>query len=351
MTDTTTVLDFSEPDLVCAKVAVIGSGSWGTAICGLLAPHAGQVVLWARSPSVAEAINETHHNPRHLSHYEFPANVRATSSMAEAFDGADAAVFAVPSAFLRGTCEKAAPYVAPELPLLVLTKGIERGSGLLMSDVVASCVGNPARVAALSGPNHAEEICMGMISAAVIAAPAVELAEYFQALVVAPDFRAYASADLVGVEVCGAVKNVIAIAAGITVGLGAGDNALAALMTRGLAEIGRVLASLGGDPLTCMGLAGMGDLVATCTSPHSRNRSFGEAFVAGEDLAAYEARTGMVVEGAEAVRSVVELANARGIEVPIARAVHSIIYEGATMADAVWSLLGRTPHEEFYGMQ
>ena len=333
------------------KIAVIGSGTWGTAACGLLAPHVDEVMLYARRESVAQGICETHRNPQHLPNLQLPHNVRATSSLEEAFAGATEAVWAVPSAFLRGTCVQARPYVDPNLPMLVLTKGIEPGTGLLMVDLVGEVLGNTARIAALSGPNHAEEIAEGKVSAAVIAASDEAIAERFQRLFVSTAFRAYATSDLVGVEVCGAAKNVIAIAAGMTMGLDAGDNTLAVLMTRGLAEIGRIAAACGGDPLTCMGLAGMGDLVVTCTSRHSRNRAFGIAFASGESLASYEQRTGMVVEGAQAALSVWELAHKLGVEAPITEAVHAVLYESQGLEEAIDGLLGRRPHEEFYGME
>ena len=333
------------------KIAVIGSGTWGTAACGLLAPHVDEVMLYARRESVAQGICETHRNPQHLPSLQLPHNVRATSSLEEAFAGATEAVWAVPSAFLRGTCAQARPYVDPNLPMLVLTKGIEPGTGLLMVDLVGEVLGNTTRIAALSGPNHAEEIAEGKVSAAVIAASDEAIAERFQRLFVSTAFRAYATSDLVGVEVCGAAKNVIAIAAGMTMGLDAGDNTLAVLMTRGLAEIGRIAAACGGDPLTCMGLAGMGDLVVTCTSRHSRNRAFGIAFASGESLASYEQRTGMVVEGAQAALSVWELAHKLGVEAPITEAVHAVLYESQGLEEAIDGLLGRRPHEEFYGME
>ena len=333
------------------KIAVIGSGTWGTAACGLLAPHVDEVMLYARRESVAQGICETHRNPQHLPNLQLPHNVRATSSLEEAFAGATEAVWAVPSAFLRSTCVQARPYVDPNLPMLVLTKGIEPGTGLLMVDLVGEVLGNTARIAALSGPNHAEEIAEGKVSAAVIAASDEAIAERFQRLFVSTAFRAYATSDLVGVEVCGAAKNVIAIAAGMTMGLDAGDNTLAVLMTRGLAEIGRIAAACGGDPLTCMGLAGMGDLVVTCTSRHSRNRAFGIAFASGESLASYERRTGMVVEGAQAALSVWELAHKLGVEAPITEAVHAVLYESQGLEEAIDGLLGRRPHEEFYGME
>ncbi|MEE6147297.1 NAD(P)H-dependent glycerol-3-phosphate dehydrogenase [Olsenella sp. YH-ols2223] len=333
-----------------ARVSVVGTGSWGTAATGLVAPKAEKVVLWGRSPEACEAINRTRHNPRHLTGYELARNVSATADLAEAASGADALVLALPSAYLRATARSLAPYAGATTPVLVLTKGVEPGTGDLMSDVVAEELGRPGRVAALSGPNHAEEICQGSYAAAVVASAEAGCATFFQRLMGSHDFRVYASADLTGVEVSGAVKNVVAIACGVAAGLGAGDNTLAALMTRGIAEMSRVVAALGGDPMTCMGLAGMGDLVATCTSRHSRNRTFGEAFAAGESLESYQSRTHMVVEGAAAARSVYELAQKHAIEAPITCVVHAILYEGLPLAEAIESLLQRRVREEFYGL-
>ncbi len=332
------------------KVAVIGSGSWGTAFTGLVAQHADEVVLWCRSEEVARGINDTRHNPRHLPDYELDGNVRATTSAAEALDQAELVVLALPSAHLRATCKAISSFVPTDAAVVILTKGIEPGSHKLMLDVAADELGAPERMAVLSGPNHAEEICKNQVSAAVVASNEPQVAARVQELVAAPAFRAYVSSDVHGVEVCGAVKNVVAIACGVAAGAGAGDNTLAVLMTRGIAEIGRISSALGGDPLTPMGLAGMGDLVATCTSEHSRNRTFGEALVAGESLEHYEARTRMVVEGARAAMSVHELATELGIEAPITAAVHGVLVDGLDTEAAKAALLGRLPREEFYGM-
>jgi glycerol-3-phosphate dehydrogenase (NAD(P)+) len=335
---------------IAEKVSVIGSGSWGTAAAGLVAKNAGRVVIWARSEEVASSIREAHVNPRHLRDYVLPDNVSSTSDFAEVARESEALVVAVPSDYLRSTMRALAPHVGADVPVVVLTKGIEPGTHLHMAGVVADELGGPARVAALSGPNHAEEICRGMFSAAVVAAGDMGLARRFQTLFHSDAFRAYASDDLEGVEVCAAVKNVIAIACGVAVGLGAGDNTLAVIMTRGLAEISRVVAAVGGNPMTCMGLAGMGDLVATCTSPHSRNRSFGEAFAAGRGLADYERETGMVVEGARAALSTWELARELSIETPLTDAVHAILHENMDVSDVIEALRSRSPKEEFYGI-
>ncbi len=331
-------------------VALIGSGSWGTAVAGLAAAKASAVNMWAHSDATAQGINESHKNPRYLSDYELPSNVSATTSLERSLEGADAVIFAVPSAHLRSIAHEAAPYIDADTPVLCLTKGIEPDSGLLMSDVIANEIGHAERVAALSGPNHAEEICRGGLSAAVIACADEQVAAAFKELLITPEFRIYITQDMVGVEICGAVKNVIAIVCGIAAGYGRGDNTLALIMTRGLAEISRLVHARGGEAMTCMGLAGMGDMIATCTSPHSRNRSFGVAFAKGETLEEYQTRTHMVVEGAVAALSVAQLARTLGVDAPLTFALEATLYEGRSIAEALGILTDRTPSEEFYGL-
>ena len=333
-----------------SKACVVGSGSWGTAFTGLLAPNVGEVVLWCRSAQVAEEINLRRRNPKRLTAYELCENVSATADAALALGGSGIVVLAVPSAHLRGVCRGIASFVPDDAIIVVLTKGMEPGTHKLMHEIAADELGDVSRIAVVSGPNHAEEISRGQVSAAVVASSDASVAEQVQDLVFSYSFRCYVSSDVVGVEVCGAVKNVVAIACGLAAGLGAGDNTLAALMTRGIAEVARISSAFGGDPLTPMGLAGMGDLVATCTSEHSRNRTFGEALARGETLAEYEARTNMVVEGARAAMSVHELAVERGIEAPITAAVHGVLVNELDIDSAKESLLGRLPREEFYGM-
>ena len=332
------------------NITVIGAGSWGTAISGVAARRADKVTLWSHDIESRDGINERHVNPLYLSDYTLPDNVVASCDFAEALDGADGIIVVVPSPFLRSTIHEAAAYIAPATPVLCLTKGIEAGTGKLMSEVVAEEIGHPERVAALSGPNHAEEICKGSLSAAVIASEQTEIAEFFKTLLISPEFRIYTTNDMVGIETCAAVKNVIAIVCGIAAGMGYGDNTLALIMTRGLAEISRVVSARGGDPMTCMGLAGMGDLVATCTSPHSRNRSFGVAFAGGESLETYQQRTHMVVEGAAAALSCAQLARTLGVDVPITFALESALYKGVDKMQAMKVLLERIPTEEFYGI-
>ena len=332
------------------NVALIGSGSWGTAVAGLAAARAERVTMWAHSEQTAAGINAEHRNPRYLVGYELPENVVATTDLAQAPDGAEAIIFAVPSTHLRSVCHQAAPFIADETPVLCLTKGIEPESGLLMSEVIASEIGNESRVAALSGPNHAEEICRGGLSAAVIASEDQQIGETFKELLLSTAFRIYLSQDMTGVEVCGAMKNVIAIVCGISAGSGAGDNTLALIMTRGLAEISRLVHARGGQAMTCMGLAGMGDLIATCTSEHSRNRTFGYEFAHGVSLDEYQARTHMVVEGAVAARSVSELARSLGVDIPLTFAVEQTLYNGVTLDRALEILTDRVPSQEFYGL-
>ena len=332
------------------RLAVIGAGSWGTAFAGLCASGVSEVALWCHSEATAAEIGAAHTNERYLPGYELPPQVVATSSMAEALGRAEACVLALPSTHLRATCAELAPHVASDLPVVVLTKGVEPASGLLMTEVAASELGGPERFCALSGPNHAEEVCRALPSAAVLASENLALAERLRPAVSTPAFRVYVSGDLRGVEVCGAYKNVIAVACGICVGYGGGDNTLALIMTRGVAEMGRLVSAYGGDPMTCMGLAGMGDLVATCTSEHSRNRRFGEAFAAGTTLGEFERASHMVVEGAHAVVSIRELGRRLGVETPIADAVWQVVHGGVSADSVAGLLMGRMPTEEFYGM-
>ncbi|OUP08212.1 NAD(P)H-dependent glycerol-3-phosphate dehydrogenase [Collinsella sp. An2] len=332
------------------NITVIGAGSWGTAIAGVAAARADRVTLWSHDEESTTGINERHVNPLYLTDYTLPDNVCASGSYEEALAEADGIIVVVPSPFLRSTIRGAAPSIPADVPVLCLTKGIEEGTGKLMSEVVADEIGHPERVAALSGPNHAEEICKGSLSAAVVASEDPQVAEFFRTLLISPEFRIYVTRDMVGIETCAAVKNVIAIVCGIAAGAGYGDNTLALIMTRGLAEISRIVNARGGEPITCMGLAGMGDLVATCTSPHSRNRSFGVAFAHGESLEDYQRRTHMVVEGAAAARSTAQLARSLGVDAPITFALESALYQGVGLEEALRLLLDRIPNEEFYGL-
>ena len=332
------------------RVCVVGAGSWGTAVAGHMGKQGHEVRLWSHNPAVAQSVNESHTNPVYLPACVLGDSVSAGTDYAWCLEGADAVLFVVPSNHLRSVVHECRSLIGSDTRVCVLTKGIEYGSNLLMTEVVADELGNHGRIACLSGPNHAEEVCLGMPAGAVAASTDFACAEYFKDLFNADLFRTYVSTDEVGVEVCAAAKNVVAIACGVVRGLSYGDNTLSVIMTRGLAEMSRIVAARGGEALTCMGLAGMGDLVATCTSAHSRNQTFGAALAKGESLEAYEARTHMVVEGARACRSIRHMARDLGVEVPLTDAVYSLLYEGATLRQISETLFARTPRMEFYGL-
>lgn len=332
------------------RVAVIGAGSWGTAVAGLLGGKGVDILLWARKTEIATSINETRHNPLYLTDIELPARVVATHEIDEALDGATAAVIVTPSHGVRRTAESMLPYISGDLPIVNLAKGVERGSDMRMTEVLEDVLGNRARLAALSGPNHAEEVSKQVPSATVIAAYEESVGRMFQDLFMTPTFRVYTNPDVVGVELCAACKNVIAVAAGMSDGLGYGDNTKATLMTRGLAEMARLGTKLGANPLTFMGLAGVGDLIATCTSRHSRNRGLGEHVAHGGTIESYAEETHMVAEGATSCISVDDLAHREGLELPITHQVHAILYEGASPLTGGEVLMGRAAKDELHGM-
>ena len=328
------------------RIAVIGAGSWGTAVSWLLGSKGYDVTVWAREQEIADGINANHRNPTYLPEVELPISVTATHDIALAVTGADAAVMVTPSVGVRSTAEAMAPYLGPDVPVVILSKGVEGGTSLLMTEIIAEVFGNDSRVAALSGPNHAEEVSRGVPSATVIASHSEATAVFFQDLFSTPFFRVYTNDDVIGVELCGAGKNVVAIAAGMIDGLGFGDNTKASMMTRGLAEMARLGAAMGANPMTYMGLAGMGDLVVTCTSKHSRNRSLGEFVARGGTVEEWEAKSKMVAEGAVACRSIRELASARGVDVPLTDKVYEILYEGHPATEAVADLMERPTKTE-----
>lgn len=330
------------------NVTVIGAGSWGTAAAIQLSRNGHEVSLWARRPELVRQIEDTGRNEDYLPGIRLPESMNPTSDLKTALHKGEALVLATPSKAVRDTCEQLRPYYRSEVPLVLLTKGVENESGLLLLDVVESVLASKGHHAVLSGPNHAEEVARGMLSATVIASENPEMALLFQRLFGSEGFRAYTSEDVRGVQLCGAAKNVIALAAGITAGSGYGDNTAAMLMTRGLAEIGRLVEAAGGQSQTCMGLAGMGDLIVTCTSRHSRNRRFGEAMAAGETLASYEKKTHMVVEGALACKSVTLLASRYGVELPICEMVRRAVWEGLELDTMVPLLMMRPAKPEFY---
>ena len=329
-------------------VAVIGAGSWGTALAQVLAQNGHDVRLWARRDDVAHGINEAHRNPDYLTDAALSDRIVATCSMAQALDGARAVVVVTPSKYVRTTARDMAGLIGKDAPIVLCMKGVEAETGMVPVEVFGDVLGEGYRLAALSGPNHAEEVVCGVPAATVVASASPETARFFQELLASPAFRVYTSEDVLGVELCAAFKNVIAIAVGVSYGLGYGDNTAAMLMTRGQAEMGRLVAAAGGDPMTCMGLAGTGDLIATCMSRHSRNRTFGEALAAGETVEQYEARRHMVVEGALACKTLSALSSRYEVELPITDVVRSLVWEGGDLREVASLLASRSLKPEFY---
>lgn len=328
------------------RVAVIGAGSWGTAVAWLFDQKGYEVSMWAREEEIAHVITTEHHNPTYLPDVMFTERVKASSDMSEVLKDIDAIVMVTPSVGVRTTAELMKPYVSDDTPIVILSKGVEGHTSMLMTEVLEDVFGNPERIAGLSGPNHAEEVSKGIPSATVVASRNQRTAEFFQQLFSAPFFRVYTNDDVIGTEMCGAGKNIVAIACGMVDGLGLGDNTKASLMTRGLAELARLGQALGANPLTYMGLAGMGDLIVTCTSRHSRNRALGELIAQGGTLEEYEAKTKMVVEGAVACKTIHELALKKGVELPLTEVVYKILYEGHSPQDAVEYLMERPMRKE-----
>ena len=322
------------------KVLVLGAGSWGTGIAELLAGKGVDTTLWARKTEVAEAINQSHTNAHYLPDITLSPDLRATSDLAAVRD-ADVVVFVVPSAGTAETAAKVAGLGLKDNAVLVsCAKGIERESGHRMSEVIAAHLPDQP-LAALSGPNHAEEVVRKLATCAVIGSADEDLAAGLQELFNAPHFRCYRSTDVAGIELGGAIKNTFAIAAGAAQGLGLGDNAIAALVTRGLAEMMRLGTTLGGQPETFIGLSGVGDLITTCYSNHSRNNRVGLALGRGQTLAEAQDSIGMVAEGVPNTRSIHELADKIGVRAPLIDAVYAVLYEGRGAREALQDLLAR----------
>ncbi len=321
---------------------MLGAGSWGTAFAKVLADAGSEVTIWARRPEVAAALNTQHRNPDYLPGIQLPP-VSGTDDFRVALDGAELIVLAVPSQSLRANLEVFTPAIGPDATLLSLAKGIETGTLLRMSQVISEVTGaDPGRVAVLSGPNLAKEIAAGQPAATVVACTDADRAVAVQQACATGYFRPYTNTDVIGCEIGGACKNVIALACGIAAGMGLGDNSIASLITRGLAEIIRLGVALGAEPATLAGLAGVGDLVATCASPLSRNRSFGAVLGTGGSMqAAQDATHGQVAEGVKSCTSVRALAAAHDVEMPLTNAVHQVCHEGMPVPEAVGKLLGR----------
>lgn len=329
------------------SVAVLGAGSWGTAFAAVLA-HAGtDVVLWARRPELCAVLADTRENPDYLPGVRLPETLRVSADAAEAVAGAEAVVLAVPSQTLRENLARWAPLIAPQAVLVSLMKGIELGSARRMSEVVLEVAGGPPhRVAVLSGPNLAGEIAAQQPAAAVVACLDATVARRLQEACRTPYFRPYTTTDVVGVEVGGAVKNVIALACGMAEGLGYGDNTKATIITRGLAETTRLGLALGAETQTFAGLAGLGDLVATCMSPLSRNRTFGEQLGRGASVAEVVGRTRQIAEGVKSCSAILQLARAHAVDMPIVEHVVGVVHHGVPPQDMGRSLMTRAAKPE-----
>lgn len=329
------------------KIAVFGAGSWGTAFSVVLADAGNEVTMWARRPEVCETINATHQNLDYLPDIELPHGIRATHDPQEALAGAEVMVLAVPSQSLRENLTEWAPFIGDDVVMVSLMKGVELGTLKRMSEVIAEVTGaGPERIAVVTGPNLAKEIALREPAASVVACADEEVAKRLQNLCHTPTFRPYTSVDVVGCELGGAYKNVVGLAAGMVAGMGFGDNTSASVITRGLAETARLAAKLGANPLTLMGLAGLGDLVATCSSPLSRNRTFGEKLGRGMTVEEIYASTRQVAEGAKSCASLRALAAANGVEVPLAEHVDDVVAGRMTVEEMMYAIGARKIRSE-----
>ena len=330
-----------------SKVAVFGAGSWGTAFSLVLADAGNDVTIWGRRPEVCAAINERRENTEYFPGIELPASVRATTDPKEAADGAEWVVLSVPSQKLRENLGEWTDAMPDDAVYVSLMKGVELGTTKRMSEVITEVTGAPPeRIGVVSGPNLAREIALREPAASVVACAEESVAERLQSLCHSRAFRPYRSDDVLGCELGGAYKNVVALCVGMAVGLGFGDNTTASLITRGLAETARLATKLGADPLTLMGLAGLGDLVATCSSPLSRNRTFGEKLGQGMTTEEIISSTRQVAEGAKSCASILDLANRNGVYAPIAEEVDRVVRGESTARDMMHTFIERdTKHE------
>jgi len=326
------------------RIGVIGAGSWGTTVSALVAANA-PTLLWARRAELAEHVRLHHRNPAYLSDLDLPPDLGATDDLAEAVTGADVVVMAVPSHGYRDVMAEVARHLRAWVPVVSLTKGLERSSLKRMSEVtIEEAPGHP--VAVMTGPNLAREVLAGQPAASVVAIDDATIAAELQQLFTRPSLRIYTNPDVVGCEVGGVVKNVIAIAAGMAEGMGFGDNTRASLITRGLAEMTRLGVAMGGRAATFAGLAGMGDLIATCSSKQSRNNSVGLALGRGETIESIMASMSMVAEGVKSSPAVLDLARRHGVDMPIAEQVVAVCHQGRSAGDALARLMQRGSKSE-----
>jgi glycerol-3-phosphate dehydrogenase (NAD(P)+) len=329
------------------KVAVFSAGSWGTAFSIVLADAGNDVTLWARRAELAQAISERRQNPDYQPGIELPATVTGSSDVEKALHGADLVVLATPSQSLRANLTEWAPFIEKDAVLVSLMKGVELGTLDRMSQVIAEVTGaGPDRIAVVSGPNLSPEIARREPAASVVACEDEAVAKMIQQRIHSPAFRPYTSTDVLGCELGGAYKNVVGLAVGMAVGLGFGDNTTASVITRGLAETARLATRLGANPLTLMGLAGLGDLVATCSSPLSRNRTFGERLGQGMTTEEIYASTRQVAEGAKSCSSLLALARSCGVDAPIAEHVDAVVAGTMTAQEMMDSFIARDTKAE-----
>jgi glycerol-3-phosphate dehydrogenase (NAD(P)+) len=330
-----------------SKVAVFGAGSWGTAFSIVLADGGNDVTMWARREEVAATINDRRENSDYLPGIELPPAISATHDVEKAAHDADVVIFATPSQSFRDNLTEWAPYVADDAVMVSLMKGVELGTLNRMSEVIAQVTGaGPERIAVISGPNLAKEIARREPAASVVACEDESVAKMLQDRCHSPAFRPYTSTDVLGCELGGAYKNVVGLAVGMAVGLGFGDNTTASVITRGLAETARLAMRLGANPLTLMGLAGLGDLVATCSSPLSRNRTFGERLGQGQTAEQIYASTRQVAEGAKSCASLRALAESNDVDAPVAQYVDDVVSGRLDARQMMDSILARDTKAE-----
>lgn len=330
------------------KAAVLAAGSWGTAIASVLADNGFEVAVWTRNAAQAADINENHRNSRFFPETNLSERIRAMVSMEEAVRGAEAVFIVAPSSAMREVASQLNRCLEPNTLVVHAVKGFETGSLKRMSQVIADELHSydPAKITVLSGPSHAEEVIQKSPATVVVASEDLQAAEHAQDMLINAYFRVYTNPDVIGVEVGGALKNIIALGAGLSDGLGFGDNAKAALLTRGLAEIARLGVAMGGNPMTFAGLAGVGDLIVTCTSRHSRNWRAGSLLAQGLPLSEVLERMGMVVEGVKTTQAAYKLSRQYDISMPITDQLHAVLFEGKDSKAAVEDLMGRVRTHE-----
>lgn len=333
------------------KIAVLGMGSWGTALAQVLNDNQHQVILWSRNQDQVDVWHETHTNPHYLPGVVFDQSIDATTNLAKAVTGAALILLVVPTSGIREICEQIKPILSEQTvkPILVhASKGLELDTHLRISQIIEGVLSEDEcqAVAVISGPSHAEEVAVRQITTVTVACEDEEVAKTVQSSFMTPYFRVYTNADVIGVELGGALKNIIAIAAGLIAGLNLGDNTKAALITRGLAEITRLGVALGAQPMTFSGLSGMGDLIVTATSQHSRNFRAGKLFAKGLNIDEVKDEIGMAIEGIYTCQSAVELAQQLNIDMPISQALYQMMFEGKPIREGISDLMTRDAKSE-----